>query len=125
MPDSADRLRALHAAIDGLTYPSESDESFEVLDWADGTFASAHDALLAHVDRARPIAQVPAETFFSQLDTAENAEQYRQLRRTLECHFPELSIFRVGVGEVRVDVYILGRSPGGAWVALHTVSIET
>ena len=34
-------------------------------------------------------------------------------------------VFRVGVGQVQVDIYILGRAPDNNWAGLHTLSIET
>lgn len=123
-PQPDDYLQPLRAAIDGLTYPSESDEPFDLIQWIDGRVASARDALVARVDRTRRIEQVPNEMFFAQLDTAENAEEYRRLRRTLESLLRDLTAFRVGAGEVRVDIYLIGRIPAG-WAALHTVSVET
>lgn len=116
-------LETLRNAVKGLTYPSESDEPFDVFVWqADGT---ARDQVAAHAAKGRCIEQVPVESFFAQLDDADDAPRYRQLQRLLISWLKELSIFRVGSGEVRVDVYLLGEMQTGQWAGLHTVSVET
>lgn len=123
--DQPPQLRALAQAVSGLTYPSESDEPFEVFRWpaADGT--TAREAIAAHVRPGRRIVQLPVDQFFSQLDDADDAPRFRRLRKTLESQLKDLAVFRVGEGEVQVDVYLIGRLPDGDWAGLHTVSIET
>ena len=116
-------LAKLKKAIDGLTYPSESDERFEVVAWdAKGTAA---DQVAAHSEKGRPVEPVPFEEFFSQLEDSEDAPRFAQLRKIMESIFHGLTAFRVGEGDVRVDVFVLGKSKAGEWGGLHTVSVET
>ncbi|HSU67066.1 MAG TPA: nuclease A inhibitor family protein [Tepidisphaeraceae bacterium] len=121
----ADELQPLKKAVDGLTYPSESDEPFEAFVWKPAGAPSARDAVVAHGGKDRAIAQVAVEQFFSQLDDTDDAKRYRALQKTLQSTLADLAIFRVGEGEVRVDVYLVGKTHAGNWAGLHTVSIET
>lgn len=122
--DSTDKIVArLKQAVDGLTYPSESDEPFDVVVWIGP--GSARDQIIAHAAKGRSIDEVPVETFFAQLDDADEAPRYRQLQQLLIADLQNFSIFRVGAGEVRVDIYLLGRTQDGSWAGLHTISVET
>jgi hypothetical protein len=119
-----DELTALRAAVEGLTYPSESDEPFDVFHRPAGRGA-ARSQIVAHGNTARKVVEVPVDLFFGQLEASEDAGRYRELRRVLESALTSLKAFRVGDGEVRVDVYLIGKLRGGAWAGVHTVSVET
>jgi hypothetical protein len=119
-----DELAELRAAVEGLTYPSESDEPFDVFRWPVGR-GTARNQVVAHGGAARKVVEVPVDRFFGQLETSEDAERYRALRRVLESTLAKLKAFRVGDGEVRVDVYLTGKLRGGTWAGVHTVSVET
>lgn len=122
--DSTDDIVArLQQAVNGQTYPSESDEPFDVFVWQGS--GTAHDQVAAHAAKGRNIEEVPVETFFAQLDDADEAPRYRQLQQLLTSTLKNVSIFRVGGGEVSVDIYLLGQTPTGSCAGLHTVSIET
>lgn len=120
---AADDLRPLKDAIDGLTYPSESDEPFDAFAWPGE--GSAQAAVASHAGKGRKLAEVSVEQFFSQLDDSDDAERYRELRQKLLALLSNVQVFRVGEGEVRVDIYLIGKAPSGNWAGLHTVSIET
>jgi hypothetical protein len=123
MPTPDETLDVLRKAISGLTYPSESEEPFDVFVWpGNGT---ARDQVAEHAGKGRRIEEVPVETFFTQLDEADDAPRYRQLQGLLVSLLKDLAIFRAGGGEVRVDVYLLGKMSNGQWAGLHTVSVET
>jgi len=114
----------LQAAVAGLLYPSESDEPFDVVWWQAREGKSAREAVAAH-GAGRKIETVPIDAYFSQLDESDDARRFRMLRQTLESRLSDLSVFRVGAGEVRVDVYLIGRNRNEDWVGVHTVSVET
>lgn len=123
MPKPDQTVDALRKAVDGLTYPSESDEPFDVFEWdATGT---ALEQVAAHAGKGRQIENVPVETFFAQLDQADEAPRYRELQRLLSTSLNSFAIFRAGAGEVRVDVYLIGKLNDGHWAGVHTVSVET
>ena len=112
-------------AVAGLTYPSESDEPFDVVCWENPEGRTVADVLAARIGTRRKIRVVPVEEFFGQLEASEDAPRYRALRRTIETLLKDVAAFRVGEGEVRVDVYVIGRM-GEKWVAgVHSVSVET
>ena len=79
---SPDGLQKLTQTIDGLTYPSESDEPFGIFVW-DSRKSLARDALLDQVDSTRKVAQLSLPEFFSQLDDSDDAPRYRQMQAVL------------------------------------------
>lgn len=123
MSGSNQVLEELQRAVEGLTYPSESDEPLDVFSW-DGK-GKALEQVAAHAGKDRKIEEVQAETFFSQLDDSDDSGRYRQLQRLLTSSLEPFTIARVGAGEVRVDIYLIGKLATGEWVGLHTVSVET
>jgi hypothetical protein len=116
-------LGELQKAVEGLTYPSDSDEPFDVFSW--DVKGTALEQVAAHAGKDRKIEQVQTETFFSQLDDSDDAGRYRQLQKLLTASLGPMTIARVGTGEVRVDVYLVGKLATGEWAGLHTVSVET
>ena len=121
-----DPIEALKRTVQDLTYPSESDEPFDVIAWVDPGTADVARVVEERVRKNRKIRKVPVEEFFAALREADDAERYNALRQTLESLIKQLQIFRIGQGEVRVDVYLLGLEKGGARIiGLHTISVET
>ena len=115
-------LAALRAAAEGLAYPSESDAPFDAFAWpGDGDPA----ALAAANTGNGPdeVEEVPAADFFAELEGTSDAERFIELRRALESTLAGLRVLRVG--SRKVDVFIVGKTPGGAWAGLHTTSVET
>jgi hypothetical protein len=119
-------LKRLQDAIADLTYPSDSDEPWEAFLWpATPADRSVRDALQNRVDKSRAIVEVPIEQFFEPLNESDDAPKYAQLRRVLRDNLNDLQAFRVGDGEVRVEVYLLGIAAGGAIGGIRTISVET
>jgi hypothetical protein len=116
---SQDELQDIKKASDGLQYPSESDAPFDLIRWP------AKDSLASHFGAARKIEEVSIDAFFAELLESDDGERYRHLRRALESNLKQLKIYRVGAGETKVDIYLLGRLPAGDWTGLHTTSVET
>jgi len=121
-----DPLGGLKEAIEGLTYPSESDEPFDVVRWVGVEGDDVGAVLRAKVGKGRTVREVPVDVFFGQLEEADEVLRYRALRATLESIAKGVRAFRVGEGEVRVDVYVLGMIPlDKSVVGVHSVSVET
>ena len=126
--------RDLQAAIEGLFYPSESDAPFAYICFP----AEAHGDLdrerlldLLDVPTNTPVNVQSPDAFFGELIKPQewwgeteklDAEKYRVLRRLMEQRLASLTVFRVG--EVEVDVYVLGAYEDDL-VGLHTRSVET
>jgi hypothetical protein len=122
----ADPLDMLRAAVKGLTYPSESDEPFDVMRWENPKGADIPTVLAANVGKGRAIREVSVDEFFGQLEDADETLRYRALRATLESMASGVRPFRVGEGDVRVDVYVLGQCKiDKLIVGVHSVSVET
>ncbi len=126
-PTDIPEADALKTAVAGLTYPSESDSPFDVFTWVDALrlAQSAKEVLAHHIPADRKVEDVPLDRFFTRLETTNDLTRVRALRQTVETNLRDIAIFRGGVGEVEVDVYLLGRTQDGKWVGLHSVSVET
>jgi hypothetical protein len=116
-----DFIAALTNAVQGLNYPSESDTPFDVVQF--GQTGDAHDQVMARAT-GRKVTVVPVREFFDQLVDSDDAERFSSLRETLE-GLADFTIFRVGNGEVTVDIFLLGKEPASTWIGLHTQSVET
>jgi hypothetical protein len=124
MPDDA--MKKLKAAVQGLTYPSESDEPFDVVRWENPQGLDPARVLEAKVGKGRNVRAVSPDEFFGALRDADDAERYAALRKVLELVVQQLKVFRVGEGEVTVDVYVVGLAKADrSVVGVHTVSVET
>ena len=122
----ADLLAKLNAAIDGLTYPSESDEPFDVVYWENPNKTPLQALIAEKAANSRKVKTVPVDEFFTQLLEADAAPQFQILRRTIQSVARNIQVFRVGEGEVRVDVYVIGQTnPDQSVVGVHTLSVET
>ncbi len=128
MPDPASpAFEALRQASAGLLYPSESDVPFDVFHWDEPGLAqfSAEDVVGFHIKKGRTIEEVAIDPFFAAIEGAWDGDKLELLRHTLQTQLTRLRIFRVGVGETEVDIYLLGQIATGSWAGLHTVSVET
>ena len=115
-------LNAIRNAIAGLTYPSESDEPFEVIAWPGGA-GGAREQVVAHTPVGRNVVEIPVNTFFRELEGTDDAARFRALRQTLEATLTDLHVYRAG--SVKVDVYLVGKTKTGGFAGLHTTSVET
>ena len=120
--DDDDALAELSRAVEGLTYPSETDAPFEAFCWGAGGASSGRERVEA-LAGGRAVVEVPVARFFAELEEVEDAEGFRRLRRVLRERLSDVRVFRVG--ERRVDVYLVGKTAKGEWAGLHTVSVET
>jgi hypothetical protein len=121
----ADELQPLRQAVQGLLYPSESDEPFEVLQIPAGPKAVVVSDAVRQLAGRRKVVEVTPEEFFGGLTGSDDAERFESLRKLLQKTLLNLQIFRIGDGEPRVEVYLLGKCSGGRIAGLHTISIET
>jgi hypothetical protein len=118
-------LTILGKAAEGLRYPSETDAPFEPFSWgrADSDLTPEKAARLAGASAADPVEEQSADDFFQYLDAAENADQFRKLRQAVTAQLSGLRVFRIG--QVNIDVYLVGRTKDGEWAGLTTHSVET
>ncbi len=50
-------------------------------------------------------------------------KRYQRLVKLLQTHLTDLKVYRLG--EVEIDVYVLGKTESGAIAGLATISVET
>lgn len=134
-PTSSELLATLAHTTSGLLFPSESDAPLTPFHWEvpAGT-ALSPEALLVTLglpagtkvetttvaDTLGPFAE--AGEGASPEDEAD-ARRFQAIIDLLERELGELRVYRVG--EVDIDVYLLGQDASGAWLGLKTHAVET
>lgn len=137
-PETKALTQQLSAAATNLNWVSETDAPFEVLLWPElsttpsGEKISAKQVLeQAHLPPETPVEIQDLDTFFEPAlpqswHSAEEqaiAEQFRNLQALLHETLEDIQVFRCG--EIELEIYIVGRSPKGDWISLHTAAVET
>lgn len=131
--ETAASLRALMAAADGLLMPSESDYPFEPFCWK-GVGELTPEALLVALGLPpdTPVEQRTLERQFAPLvrawdgmDAAERAqrERFAALQAAFEAQLADIAVYRVG--EVEIQVVIVGVDREGKRVGLRTTVVQT
>lgn len=135
MEPSADLLKQLQAAAQGLLWMSESDYPFEVVHWQEPTtMPMTNNRLLQLTGHPpeTPIEQVDLNTFFATatqpcdwFGAAQQAQvsQYQHLVDLLKHQLQHPIVYRVG--SINLDIYILGQTEAGDWIGLKTQAVET
>lgn len=128
MPESDDQqlVNLLSEAVDGLLYMSESDYPFSVFLWQIPEPLTLQAVLAqAKMKQSTPASMIAWEQFIEPLlnPAQKTAERYQRVKALLTEHLEALQVFRLG--EVEVNIYIVGRTGSGAQVGLSTKSIET
>jgi hypothetical protein len=126
-------VNELQKATDGLIYASESDEPFQAFLWKNGSGSLPQRLLeLSGHKHGTRIEEVTLDDFFADLTAdqdwygqteKETAESYRRLLQTLKTHLFDIRVFRVG--QVNIDIYIMGRTSSGDWAGIKTQAVET
>jgi Nuclease A inhibitor-like protein len=131
----AEIVDLLTTATADLDWSSESDEPFAVLYWPDWGVDKLDASVLATQVNAAdqtPIAEVALDEFFQPAITAQDwheaadravIKRYKKVVSALQQQLTELTVYRVG--QTEVDVYILGKTPAGHWLALKTLVVES
>jgi Nuclease A inhibitor-like protein len=127
-------VAALKRAAEGLLYMSESDEPFQTFAW-EGIGNSLATEKFLELTRHKPgdkIEEVSFDSFFKNMNEQalaqgegekETCEQLRQLEKTIGEHLSGVKVFRIG--NVHIDIYIVGKTADGKWVGLKTAAVET
>ena len=136
MTDESTALAArIKRATSGLVYQSETDapvKPFRVDGFTGDALSS--EALLERLGRepSTPVTTVAFDEFFADLTADQDwygdeerdmAKRYRRLVRVLERALADLRVFKVG--EREVDLFVVGRTPGGVFMGVATKAVET
>ncbi|MBW4516958.1 MAG: nuclease A inhibitor family protein [Timaviella obliquedivisa GSE-PSE-MK23-08B] len=133
-PDEESAVASLKAIVEGLTWMSESDYPFKVLQLPDRANSPSTSELLqlTEHDKNAFVETISMENFFASAiqpqDWHEDADKQRiqrfqTLLQWLEQHLSSVEVYRVGT--ITIDVYIIGQIASGAWVSLSTKVVET
>lgn len=133
-PDSQTAMAALRKATHGLLYMSETDEPFEVvhLEKPTGAFGAPDACLLAKRQAGCLVQTQSLDEFFGELAQErdwhgkaekEDARRYRELWTLFRDCLAEATVFRLG--ELQVDIIIVGKAADERWVGVKTHAVET
>lgn len=124
----------LQGLVEGLTWMSETDAPLHVLYWDNSMVLESNEQLLQHMQHPRTAVvgvgevdqffepAVAEQDWFGE-EEKETAARYRSLLSVLKQHLSHLKVYRVG--EVEIDVYVLGRTEADSVVGIATQIVET
>jgi Nuclease A inhibitor-like protein len=124
-----DRLKQ---ATTDLLWSSESDYPFEVVSWEPGTDLNPADLFSNIYDNELSIESMTLADLLAPVITVEDwyeqaeldlVDRYTNLLDLINTNLTEVEVFRVG--EVEIDIYIIGKTPTGNIIGLKTRSVET
>jgi Nuclease A inhibitor-like protein len=124
-----DRLKQ---ATTDLLWSSESDYPFEVVSWEPGTELNPSDLFSNIYDTDLAIESIALLDLFEPVLTIEDwyeqtelnlVDRYTNLLDLINTNLSQVEVFRVG--EVEIDIYIIGKTPTGNIIGLKTRSVET
>ena len=117
-------LNELQAAVMGLLFPSETDAPIEAFAWPGGADPPTEAALRANakVDKSAPIQQITLADLAKTIPE-ESRGDFLPLFGLLGHHLSGTTVFKVG--EVTLDVYVVGRTADGQYAGVKTKVVET
>ena len=125
----------LDELVKGLLWMSESDYPFEVFIWEFGKGISLNDEIVLKITKhslETTVKVIEFEVFFRVVITekdwhnaqeAEVVRKYKKLVSMMKQCLTDLKVYKLG--EVRKDIYIVGKTNTGDYAGVATVSIET
>ena len=131
---SDETIATLQGAVQGLTYPSETDSPWTAVDWRTAAGVPAPEGIrkFGKLGRGERVTEVSLADFFAPLTVDRDwygaeekaiSARYRALRELLTKLLASPKVFRVA-GPV-VTVYIVGIANGAGWAGLKTTAVET
>ena len=125
-------LQEIQNAADGLYFISETDAPFDLVHF--NTNSKSVEDYLKQVNNKKPavIETRTLDDFFKSsttsypTDTQEQSgrvQRFKFLKETLEHNLSEIIVYRIG--QIQIDVYILGKIKDGTYAGLHTRQVET
>jgi hypothetical protein len=117
-------LRELKDATKGLLFPSETDAPIEVFAWPGGAGPPDEAALRANakVDKSAPVERITLADLAKTIPE-ESRGDFLPLFGLLAHHLSGTTVFKVG--EVNIDVYVVGRTTDGQFAGIKTRVVET
>jgi hypothetical protein len=134
MSNSDEITAKLKDASSGLVMPSESDYPFEPFLWSGTKESLTPEKILELTNHPQnsPVETVDLPYLFRNLaqeqewhdeQQKENVGKYCKLLEVLESNLSDIQVFRVG--EINIDVYVVGKIESGDLAGLATKVVET
>jgi hypothetical protein len=129
---TAEIIDRLKQATTDLLWSSESDYPFEVVSWELGIELTPTDLFSNIYDTDLAIESISLTDLFEPVLTIEDwyedaelalVDRYTNLLDLINTNLSGVQVFRVG--EVEIDVYIIGKTLTGDIIGLKTRSVET
>ena len=118
-----------------LVWMSESDYPFDTFTWSNQEVKEVNTQNLlqkTHHSLDAPVKVIDVEKFFQRAtdekdwydsEEIEIAKKYQALVETLKQNLDNIQVYKIG--DVEIDVYIVGQLKSGDWVGLSTKAVET
>ncbi|WP_435355071.1 nuclease A inhibitor family protein [Emticicia sp. SJ17W-69] len=128
-------VEQLTASVDGLLFPSESDEKIKVIDWQADNPAPFDTILFRKYIGVTPSVRVevlPWERFFEPILTEKEwwtdfeknrAVNFMKVKELVNSNLTNLEYLRAG--RIEIEAYLIGQDKEGKWKGLKTLIIET
>ncbi|NEP78358.1 MAG: nuclease [Okeania sp. SIO3B3] len=125
----------LDELVKGLLWMSESDYPFEVFIWEFGEGISLNNEIVLKITKhslETTVKVIEFEVFFRVViierdwhnpQESEVVRKYQKLVSMMKQYLSDLKVYKVG--EVRKDIYIVGKKNTGDYAGVATVSVET
>ncbi len=129
-------VEILTEGVNGLLYPSESDEKIKVIDWQADNPAPFDTILFRKYIGVTPAVRVevlPWERFFESIITEkewwtdfekERAAKFLKIKDLVMENLTNIEYLRAG-NRVEFEAYLIGQDNEGKWKGLKTLVIET
>lgn len=130
--DATTLLQSLEDATRGLLYPSESDFPIEPFDFGEAEPSAEALLTLRKLGPDTHVDDPTLDAFFEGLtqvfeeasdDDQATAKRFQTLRSLLEDNLEDLRIYRLG--NVDMELFVLGRHASGRWMGVRTNVVET
>jgi hypothetical protein len=117
-------VKELNAAVKGLLFPSETDAEVKAFAWpgGDGPPTEAVVRANAKVKKDTPVQQLPLIELARTIPE-ESRGDFLPLFGLIAHHLSGTTVFKVG--EVNMDVYIVGLTTDGQYAGVKTEVVET
>ena len=127
--------KKLKSLSQNLVWMSESDYPFDIFTWSNQESTEFNTQnLLQKTNHSpeSPVKVLEIDKFFQRAtdekdwyddDERETAKKYQTLLETLKQNLDNIQVYKIG--EVEIDVYIVGQLKSGDWVGLSTKAVET
>jgi Nuclease A inhibitor-like protein len=133
-PEADALVQQFTAAVADLNWTSETDAPFDIALWTGLSTATLSAKQVLQQVQLPPetlVEVVDLDTFFAptapqpwHIDEEQAiAEQFQMLQMLLHQTLEDIQVYRCG--KIELEIYIVGRTISGDWIALHTNAVET